>query len=63
MSLFLSKAETRVNFIFVGIIYFQAIINLEKSLLVRYLLLIHLIQFCQKYKNEINLFDSFTNLK
>ena len=32
-------------------IYCQANINLEKSLLVRNWLLIHLIQLCQKYKN------------
>ena len=40
-----------------------AINGLKKSLLVRDLLLIPLIQLSQKHKNKRNSFDSFTNSK
>ena len=41
-------------------IYYQANINMEKSLLIHDLLLLHMIQLSHKNKN---VFDSFTNSK
>ena len=38
-------------------VYYQANINVKKSLLARDLLIIHLTQLCQKYKNKRNAFD------
>ena len=42
-------------------VYCQANVILEKRLLVRDLLPIHMIELCQKYENRRNIFDSFTN--